>query len=325
MAKTAGDDARWEQMWLPLWPLASDDFVQGVYRMARGDALQRRYIEANPQALSNLLVVDIDQPDAALRALASAGNHPMPTAVVENPRNGHAHAVWALTEPVTRTEYASRKAISYAAAVVEGLRRAVNGDAGYSGLMTKNPVHDDWETLWLGDQLRSLAQLEAELDTHMPPTRWRETTKHRDNPIGLGRNCTLFETARHWAYREIRNHWGDPTGLGTAIHTEVQTRNTEFSEPLPTSEARAIATSIHRWITTRSQLWADGPTIYEATFATIQAARARRARPNARKVDAAELTLSPDTLGTVASTVPCKPRRATRKVNREAIERSRPT
>lgn len=24
----------WDQMWLPLWPLASDDLVQGVYRAA---------------------------------------------------------------------------------------------------------------------------------------------------------------------------------------------------------------------------------------------------------------------------------------------------
>ncbi|MGV1013998.1 MAG: replication initiation protein [Methyloceanibacter sp.] len=278
MTTAAAGDTRWEQLWLPLWPLASDDFTQGVYRMARGDALQRRYVEANPHALSNLLVVDIDHPDAALRALATQGNHPMPTALVENPRNGHAHAVWALTEPVTRTEYGSRKATAYAAAVVEGLRRAVDGDAGYSGLMTKNPTHDAWHTLWLGEQLRSLNQLEADLGPHMPPPRWRETTQHRTDPIGLGRNCTLFETARHWAYRELRNHWGNPHTLATAIHTEVQARNASFSEPLPLSEARAIAASIHRWITTRSRLWNDGPTVYEATFSTIQSHRGRRSR-----------------------------------------------
>lgn len=73
---------------------------QGVYRAARGDALQRRYIEANPQAISNLLVVDIDQPDALLRAV-SHRHAWLPNAVVENPANGHAHAVWALSEPVT--------------------------------------------------------------------------------------------------------------------------------------------------------------------------------------------------------------------------------
>jgi hypothetical protein len=268
----------WDQLWLPLWPLASDDFREGIYRMARGDALQRRYIEANPQALSNLLVVDIDKPDAALRALAAQGSHPMPNAIVENRANGHAHAVWALVEPVTRTEYASRRAIAYAASVAEGLRRAVDGDAGYSGLLTKNPTHDAWGTTWLGDGLRSLRQLEEELGRHMPPQRWRRT---RD-PVGLGRNCTIFETARTWAYRELRHHFGDPDGLAAAIHGHVAALNSGFTEPLPGSEARAIGASIHRWITTKSRMWADGPAAYEATYIAIQSARARKSRPARR-------------------------------------------
>nr|CRY95821.1 hypothetical protein [uncultured prokaryote] len=266
----------WEQMWLPLWPLASDELAQGVYRMARGEALQRRYIETNPHALSNLLVVDVDHPDAALRALSAAGNHPMPTAVVENPANGHAHAVWALTEPITRTEYASRKPIAYAAAVTEGLRRAVDGDRGYSGLITKNPTHTSWTCHWISGELRDLGQLENTLGTHMPPPRWRESKTPRANPVGLGRNCTLFESARIWAYRQVRHHWGDPAGLGSAILGETAARNRAFSEPLPWSEVHAIAASITRWILTRSRLWADGPATYEATFVTIQGARGKR-------------------------------------------------
>jgi len=87
----------WEQQWLPLWPLASDDLRHGIYRMSRESALQLRYIEANPHAVSNLLVVDIDHDDARVRALwERSGWHP--NAIVENPVNGHAHAVWALRE-----------------------------------------------------------------------------------------------------------------------------------------------------------------------------------------------------------------------------------
>lgn len=264
----------WEQLWLPVYPLASDDFLHGVYRMPRGDALQRRYVEANPHALSNLLVVDIDHPDAALRAL---GTRPLPNAVVENVHNGHAHAVWALREPVTRTEYARRKPLAYAAAVTEGLRRAVNGDQAYSGLMTKNPVHSEWATHWLGSELRSLDELASKLDT-MPPPRWRETKRYRANVAGLGRNCSLFETARTWAYREIRHHWGDPVGLSTAIHREAVGLNSAFAIPLPTSEVRAIAASISRWIINKSRMWADGPTVYEATFSLIQSARGRKGK-----------------------------------------------
>lgn len=276
---------RWEQLWLPLWPLASDDLRAGIYRASRGEALGRRYIEANPKAVSNLLVVDVDHDDALMRSIWDRPGW-LPNAVVENPANGHAHAVWALAAPFTRTEYGSRKATAYAAAVVEGLRRSVDGDRGYSGLMTKNPEHTAWHASWLTDDLYSLDQLSAQLTDagHMPPASWTKT--RRKNPVGLGRNCTIFETARVWAYRELRHHWGDSDGLHVAILERVRELNASYSEPLPSSEAGHIAASIHRWITTRSRLWADGPAVYEATFSTIQAARAnKRAESYRRKIE----------------------------------------
>lgn len=284
MSVSEAREGEFEQLWLPLWPLASDELLEGVYRMSRTAALGRRYIEANPQAVSNLLVVDIDHPDAALRALSARTSHPMPNAVVSNRANGHAHAVWALAEPVTRTEYARRKPLAYAAAVSEGLRRAVEGDTGYSGLLTKNPTHEHWDTEWIHSDLRSLDQLADNLGTNMPPPRWRQTKRHRDNPVGLGRNCAIFDGARVWAYREARRirqrheyaTAQDSHDLHTAINAEVASRNAAFSDPLPASEARAIANSIHRWITTRFYGWTDTRTVNEATFTAIQSARGRK-------------------------------------------------
>ncbi|MFF9922798.1 replication initiation protein [Streptomyces globisporus] len=203
---------QWDELWLPLRPYATNQLREGIRRERRPVAMTRRYVEANPSALSNLLVVDVDHSDAVLRAVSSVGSHPLPNAVVENPVNGHAHAVWALEEAVTRTEYARRKPLAYAAAVTEG----------------------------------------------------------------LGRNCSIFETARTWAYREVRHHFGSADTLHTAIHAEVHTRNAEFTEPLPGVEARAIANSIHRWITTRSRMWKDGAAVYEATFVAIQSARGKK-------------------------------------------------
>ena len=68
-SETTKQHAEWEQMWLPRRPLASDDLKAGIYRENRSKALTRRYIEANPQSMSNLLVVDIDHEDALLRAV----------------------------------------------------------------------------------------------------------------------------------------------------------------------------------------------------------------------------------------------------------------
>ena len=270
---------QWEQLWLPLWPYASDELWRGIYRTSRSEALERRYIQANPDVLSNLLVVDIDHPDAFLRAI-NARSGWTPNAVVENRANGHAHAVWALSEPVTRTEYARRKPLAYAAAVVEGLRRSVEGDKAYSGLMTKNPTHTDWDASWLTDRLYSLPELEARLRDagDMPPPGWARS--RRTNPVGLGRNCAIFETARHWAYRRVRD-CPDRTPasaehLRRLIIAEVCDLNAGYTEPLPASESAAIAASIHRWITTKSRMWADGATTYEATLIAIQSARGRK-------------------------------------------------
>ena len=121
-------------------------------------------------------------------------------AVVENPSNGHAHAVWALSAPFARTEYAKRKPLAYAAAVTEGLRRSVDGDKGYSGLITKNPEHTAWDSHWITDKLYSLDELSFWLEEtgFMPPESWKKT--RRKSLIGLGRNCALFESARTWAY-----------------------------------------------------------------------------------------------------------------------------
>ena len=279
-------------MWLPLWPLATDDLLEGIYRQSRPSALGRRYIEANPQALSNLLVVDIDHPDAALRALSAQGSHPMPNVVVGNRRNGHAHAVWALDEPVTRTEYARRKPLAYLAACAEGVRRAVDGDRSYSGLMTKNPTHSSWEVEWLHRDTYSLGQIESELGSNMPPSGWRRAREFRDNPTPLSRNCQVFDSVRQWAYRPALMRQYLPTkdvaGLALAIHAEVATMNAGFPTtdvcpgPMPDSEVRAIAASIHRWITRRSRIWSDGIVVYEATLSARQSAIGRK-RETARR------------------------------------------
>lgn len=264
------------EMWLPRRPLATDNPSEGVYRMSRDQALTKRLIEANPQSLSNLLCVDIDTPDAALRALSAQGSHPMPSLIVENGKNGHAHAVWWLREPVTRTEFGSLKAIKYAESVTEGLRRAVNGDNGYSGLLVKNPAHADWRPHWLHRSPRSLVELDNGLRPYgnMPPARWRRNKGYA--AAGLGRNCALFDDVRRWAYREVRKYFGEPDQLAAAVLDYAVLLNAEFSEPLPLSEVRAIAASIHRWIVTKSDLWRDGAVVFEATFSTIQAARVRK-------------------------------------------------
>lgn len=268
----------WEQLYLPLRPLCTNDFIDGIYRQSRQKALAGfKYIETNPKTVSDLLVVDIDDEDARAIALWEH-EHMLPNVIVENPANGHAHAVWALAVPFSRTEYARRKPLAFAAAVTEGLRRSCDGDKGYSGLMTKNPLHTAWDSELVTDHLYDLEELSHWLTEagDMPAASWRRTK--RRNTIGLGRNCSIFETARTWAYREVRNHWGDSGGLRDAIEQCAQQMNQEMftTDPLSRTEVTQIAKSIHKWIVTKSRMWSDGQAVYEANFIAIQSARGHK-------------------------------------------------
>ena len=60
------------------------------------------------------------------------------------------------------------------------------------------------------------------------------------------------------------------------ITTEVNTLNAAYAEPLPASETRAIAASIHRWVITHFDGWTDSRTVNNATFMNIQSARGKR-------------------------------------------------
>lgn len=264
----------WETAWLPRYPYVTDSFAEGLWREKRAQALSRRYVELNPKALTNMLCVDIDGPDALLRAGWCTDYRP--NWVVENPLNGHAHAIWLLASPIPRTQYAHRKPVAYAHAITEGLRISVDGDAGYSGLITKNPLHASWTAYQLHNEPYSLDELKdaLEADGCMPGARWRKTKRRA--VTGLGRNCTLFDSARLWAYREVRNHFGRPESLARAVLAHVVELNSEFPEPLPAKEAEQIADSITGWIVRESRLWADGPAVYEATFTAMQSARGRK-------------------------------------------------
>ena len=134
-----------EGWWLPRRPLCCDDDYSQLVRRSRTDALRCKHIEANPSALVNTIVVDID--DANAKAMALWGHRGMlPNWIAENPANGHAHAGWVLTYPVPRTDMARLKPLKLLHAVTEGLRRSVDGDEGYSGLLMKNPLSDAWDS-----------------------------------------------------------------------------------------------------------------------------------------------------------------------------------
>ena len=80
--------------------------------------------------------------------------------------------------------------LKYAAAIENALRKKLGADAGYSGLICKNPNHLHWQiTVWQ-PELYTLDWLADYLDLGVAND--REILPD----YGLGRNCTLFDKTR---------------------------------------------------------------------------------------------------------------------------------
>lgn len=236
---------RWQDSYRQKWPLATDhDKGQYPQRQPRELALERRYIQANPSALITSLVIDVDHNDALSRALDLTSGIPTPSYVAQSPATGKAHVGYLLKVPVCRTDSARLEPVRFAARVERGLVNALDADLGYAGLLTKNPSHDHWDTVWGTDQLYTLKELAMQLPGWMPRTLPR---KAADNS-GLGRNVALFNRVRLWSYSGVRRYWSDgPTIWGEVTYAYALAVNQEFAAPLDSSEVIHLARSIARW------------------------------------------------------------------------------
>jgi hypothetical protein len=135
--------------------------------------------------------------------------------------------------------------IRFAAAVDVALTVVLGADPGYAGLLCKNPLHPSWWTTVWQEAPYDLEWLADSLD--MEP--YRDKRRHLPD-IGLGRNCTLFEVTRRFAYRHRRAC--SERELFTAIYGYAGKYNeSRFQYPLPVSEVKATARSVTKWVIRR--------------------------------------------------------------------------
>lgn len=228
----------------PKKPYCSKDLSSGVVIRTRALALTFSYIQVNDLMLK-AVILDLDYPGAARAWLDQLT--PPPTWIAESENTGHAHCAWVLTSPIPRTDAARLTPLRYFAAVEHSLGLAYKADPGYAGLLTKNPMRDDvWRVSWPGKPSYTLTELTAGLDLESKPE--SSSPALVEKVTGTGRNVTLFDTVRHWAYAEIPHYWrpgGHPAWLD-AVRAKTDACNV-FPTPLPASEIKAIAKSIANW------------------------------------------------------------------------------
>lgn len=220
-------------------PYCADDLLYGLQVRPKKTALNMQYIQGNQPCMVHYFFFDIDRSDAVM-AWHDA-NLPMPYWTAQTPKNGHAHICYKLAIPLCTSDLASQKAIVYASKIQAGLSEKLGADAGYSHLITKNPFHKDWRVTFWSTEAYTLDYLADFVE--LP----KKLTK-RQEESGLGRNCTLFDTVRKWAYKAIREHRGSTYDIWfDKVLNQCQNVNTGFQEKLPHSEIKATAKSIARY------------------------------------------------------------------------------
>ena len=224
---------------LPHKPYCSDE--KGALQIrAKATAIGKKYIQHNQPSLCHWLVYDYDRAGA----LDHIGQNqlPVPNIVATNPANGNSHLFYKLANPVCTSDLAHRKPLALLAKIDYVLCEKLEADAGYQGFISKNVLHKHWlvqevnQNAWeLGDFLEWLV-----LPKKLPK---------RAELQGLGRNCTLFEKARFWAYSQVLSYrlTANRKGFAEAVLKHCESINAEFPSPLNFAEVRSTAKSIAGW------------------------------------------------------------------------------
>lgn len=267
---------------LPSKPYFSDE--KGYLRIgSKAHAIKRKYIQHNRPGLAGWLVYDCDYAGA----LEHVGNNqlPAPNIIATNPKNGNSHLFYLLADPVCTSDNARPKPLHLLAKIDFVMSEKLNADPGYQGFISKNVLSEAWHVQEVNKTAWNLADFLDWID--LP-----EKLPKRAETQGLGRNCSMFEKGRFWAYRQVLNYrlMGDRKGFAEAVLRHCEAINNGFPAPLNFSEVRSTAKSIAAWTwkhytgsgSMSSEDWAK----YVADTHTPEKQRARQVKQVAKRQEA---------------------------------------
>lgn len=123
----------------------------------------------------------------------------------------------------------------------------VGADMNYNGLLTKNPFNSSaFKVLSFADQPYDLDYLAEFVDKDLvKKQREDKQKKNIEDGFASGRNCTLFDNLRIWAYNNWQHY--HPAELQSVIHEQAEQFN-NFECQLGRREVDTIANSVYRFI-----------------------------------------------------------------------------
>ncbi|BCX89989.1 plasmid replicase (plasmid) [Methylomarinovum tepidoasis] len=165
----------------------------------------------------------------------------------------------------------------YLAAIESAFTATLEADPGFGGLLTKNPAYPLWHVLRgprIGYELNELAEW-VDLERFKPKRGWKV------DEVGVGRNVTLFDRLRYWAYRNVLEYKkeGGLDGWNawlSACNTRALTFNGDFAAPLDGREVWWVAKSVAKWVWQRFSLEKRQELIQRTHTPEQQARRGRK-------------------------------------------------
>lgn len=233
---------------LPRKPYCSN---QKGFTLIRGreQAARMLYVQPNSPHLRMWLVYDVDRPGAAVSW--QDASLPAPTWIASNPENGHAHLAYALDVPVIVGDNARLGPLRFAAYVDSAYCAALGADRGYAGLICKNPLRGDVWQVWTPGSSYDLGYLAEYIN--LPSA--NDKSSRQLSSYGLGRNCTLFENLRRWAYRHVCQYRAESSydAWFSVVEYQCQRYNQQFDVPLERNETKHLVKSVAKWTWERYQ------------------------------------------------------------------------
>lgn len=248
---TAEQRELFESVYLSRKPLSSNKKNGAYRRRRRAKALEHAYIETNPFVMQSLVITDRDLTDSDWAA--ELAGLPAPTYTALNPATGTGHIAYGLKHPVCLSDAAKRRPVNLLARIEHGLNTVLEGDPGYGGRITKNPLNAEHLTLW-GEAFYTLHELAKALDDIKALPSAGNPTKNVQTSA-VGRNVALFDYTRQWAYRAVRRHFGGSySEWETTVFSYAWEKNEtiiadEFTKgPMSANQVNTVTRSVAKWV-----------------------------------------------------------------------------
>ncbi|EQB8437100.1 replication initiation protein [Pseudomonas aeruginosa] len=230
---------------LPPKPYHTNNYTFGKQVGSLKSALKSTYLQPNSLTHKYFIILDLDS-DTSVLDWTDKGLPP-PHLIVRNLDNGRSHMTYILNTSVKIDVSGRLKPLKYCSDVEHGLAVRVGADMNYNGLLTKNPFNSSaFKVLSFADQPYDLDYLNEFVDKELVKKQ-REAKKKKNIEDGFasGRNCTLFDNLRVWAYNNWQHH--HPAELQSVIHEQAEQFN-NFECQLGRREVDTIADSVYRFI-----------------------------------------------------------------------------